>query len=214
MFPSLCQAIKRKCSNAFDFRPTYLSSYRPATTPGKYTIPVYRRIQLAKVDTSPPLSPTETTELQEIVSTLLYYARAVDPALLPISNEIASQQASPTAEGMAAANKALSYAAGHSTNAIIYHASDMILFSHVDASYLSRSHARSVAGAYFFLGNRSQPLKIDGVVHVSKSLTTHSPTSSSSTAPSSRSFRSALPCPVWPTCRQALRPRLCPGHLK
>jgi hypothetical protein len=74
------------------FRPTYFSpSHRPATTPGKYTVAVYRRIQLAKVDTSPSLSPTETTELQAIVGTLLYYARAVDPTLLPISNEIASQ---------------------------------------------------------------------------------------------------------------------------
>jgi hypothetical protein len=67
---------------------------------------------------------------------------------------------------MAAANRALSYAAGHSTNTIVYHASDMILFAHVDASYLSRSHARSVAGAYFFLGNRNQPLKINGAIHV------------------------------------------------
>jgi hypothetical protein len=69
---------------------------------------------------------------------------------------------------MAAANRALSYAAGHSTNTIVYHASDMILFSHVDASYLS--HARSVAGAYFFLGNRNQPLKINGAVHVFSSI--------------------------------------------
>jgi hypothetical protein len=153
------------------FRPTYLSaSHRPATTPGKYTVPVYRRIQLAKVDTSPPLSATETTELQAIVGTLLYYARAVDPTLLPISNEIASQQASPTTKVMAAANRALSYAAGHSTNTIVYYASDMILFSHVDASYLSRSHARSVAGAYFFLGDRNQPLKINGAVHVFSSI--------------------------------------------
>ena len=102
------------------FRPSYLSSsHRPATTPGKYTVPVYCRIQIAKVDTSPPLSPTQTTELQAIVGTLLYYARAVDPTLLPISNEIASQQATPTTKVMAAANRALSYAAGHSDNTIV-----------------------------------------------------------------------------------------------
>ena len=139
------------------FRPTYLSaSHRPATTTGKYTVPVYRRIQLAKVDTSPPLSPTETTELQAIVGTLLYYARAVDPTRLPISNEIASQQASPTTKVVAAANRALSYAAGHSTNTIVYYASDMILFSHVDASYLSRSHA-PICRWCLLLSWRSQP---------------------------------------------------------
>ncbi len=153
------------------FRPIYLfTAHRPAKTPGKYTVPIYRRIQLAKVDKSPPLSSTEKNELQAIVGTLLYYARAVDPTLLPISNKIASQQTSPTANVIAAANRALSYAAGHIINAIIYHASDMIIFSHVDASYLSRSHARSVAGAYFFLGNRNQPLKFNGAVHVFSSI--------------------------------------------
>jgi hypothetical protein len=110
------------------FRPNYHSpAHRPATTPGKYTILIYRRIQLAKVNKSPPLSSTKTTELQAIVVTLLYYARAVGSTLLPISNEIASQQASPTANVMAAGNRALSYAAGQSTNAIIYHASVLSL---------------------------------------------------------------------------------------
>jgi hypothetical protein len=41
----------------------------------------------------------------------------------------------------------------------------MILFGHVDASYLSRSHARSVAGGIFFLGDRNKPLKINGSIH-------------------------------------------------
>jgi hypothetical protein len=40
-----------------------------------------------------------------------------------------------------------------------------ILHGHVDASYLSRSHARSVAGAYLFLGDHNLPLKIKGAIH-------------------------------------------------
>jgi hypothetical protein len=58
---------------------------------------------------------------------------------------------------MAAANRALSYVAGHSTNAIIYHASDMILFSRVDASYLSRSASCSLCRWCLLFPRQSQP---------------------------------------------------------
>jgi hypothetical protein len=87
------------------FRPNYLlPSHRPSRTPGKYTISVYRRIQYVEIDDSPPLSPSQKTELQAIVGTILYYARAVDPTLLPIANELASQQATPTTKALTAAN--------------------------------------------------------------------------------------------------------------
>ncbi len=46
----------------------------------------------------------------------------------------------------------------------------MILFLHVDASYLSPSHARSVVGGYFFLGNDNQPLHINGAIQVFSSI--------------------------------------------
>jgi len=148
------------------FRPHFrLPTHRPAQTPGRYTIPVYSKVQYANVDNSPALDPEQRTELQAIIGTLLYYARAVDPTLLPISNELASQQASPTVRTLKAINRALSYAAGNPNKATIFHSCDMILHGHVDASYLSRSHARSVAGAYLFLGDHNLPLKINGAIH-------------------------------------------------
>ena len=148
------------------FRPHYLlPTHRPAQTPGRYTIPVYSKVQYANIDDSPPLSPEQRTELQAIIGTLLYYARAVDPTLLTIANELASQQASPTVRVLKATNRALSYAAGNSSHCTIFHSCDMILHGHVDASYLSRSYARSVAGAYLFLGDHHQPLKINGTLH-------------------------------------------------
>jgi hypothetical protein len=103
------------------FRPSYfLPSHCPASTPGKHTVPVYRKIQLAKVGISRLRSPTERTEIQAIVGPLLYYARAVDPTLLPIANEIASNQASPTQNIMAVANRALSYPAVHMHTLALY----------------------------------------------------------------------------------------------
>jgi hypothetical protein len=46
----------------------------------------------------------------------------------------------------------------------------MILHLFVDASYLSRSLARSVVGCYLFLGNINQPTRINGSITVVSSI--------------------------------------------
>jgi hypothetical protein len=79
------------------FRLQYLlPTHRVAVTPGKYHAAIYPRIQLVKEDKSLLLTPTQRSQIQAIVGTLLYYAHAVDPSLLPIANEVTSQQANPT----------------------------------------------------------------------------------------------------------------------
>jgi hypothetical protein len=117
--------------------------------------------------TTDKLNPTLITELQAIIGTLLYYAKAVDPTLLNIANELASQQAQPTQRVLKAANRVLSYCSANHHNALIYHACDMALHAFADASsYLCRPHARSVAGAIYFLGNKNDPTRINGSIHV------------------------------------------------
>jgi hypothetical protein len=106
------------------------------------------------------------TELQAIICTLLYYAGAVDPTLLTIANELASQQAQPTQRVLKSANRVLSYCSANHHNALIYHACDMSLHAFADASYLCRSHARSVAGAIFSVGNKNDLTRINGSIHV------------------------------------------------
>jgi hypothetical protein len=49
----------------------------------------------------------------------------------------------------------LDYLSTHPDATIRYHASDMILHIHSDASYLSVSNARSRLRGLFFLGNKS-----------------------------------------------------------
>jgi hypothetical protein len=98
------------------FRPQYLDpSHRAARTPGRYIAPVYgsKSLQTNTRDKSSTLNASQSTELQAIIGTLLYYARAVDPSLLPIANELASKQAHFTLKVMHATNRALSYCAGH-----------------------------------------------------------------------------------------------------
>jgi hypothetical protein len=57
----------------------------------------------------------------------------------------------------------------HPNAKIHYHASDMILNVHSNASYLSAPCARSLAGGYFFLGSlsvNSNPIKLNGTIHI------------------------------------------------
>jgi hypothetical protein len=85
----------------------------------------------------------------------LYYARAVDLTVLMPLNDIATEQTKATEKTQATTNQLLDYLATYPDGAIRYHASDMILHIHRDASYLSVSNARSRLGGLFFLGNKS-----------------------------------------------------------
>jgi hypothetical protein len=69
-------------------------------------------------------------------------------------NDIATEQNKVTEKTQAVTNRMLDYLPTHPDATIRYHASDMILHIHSDASYLSVSNARSRLGGLFFLGNK------------------------------------------------------------
>jgi uncharacterized coiled-coil protein SlyX len=85
----------------------------------------------------------------------LYYARAVDPTVLMPLNDIVTEQTKATEKTQATTNQLLDYLATHPDATIRYHASDMILHIHIDASYLSVSNARSRLGGLFFCGDKA-----------------------------------------------------------
>jgi hypothetical protein len=110
-------------------------------------------------DDSPLLNAEDSKRIQEILCTLLYYARAVDPTLLTAINTLASQQAKSTKETMNGVIQLLNYRATNPDATIRYVACDMILHVESDASYLTAPKARSRAGGYHYLSN--QPLPSD-----------------------------------------------------
>jgi hypothetical protein len=116
------------------------------------------------------LSAADTKTLQEIVGSILYYARAVDPTMLTTTNTIASLQATPTQAVRAQAVRLLQYAAAYPNNAIVYNKSKMHVILQVDASYLSRSNARSVAGGVAYFGDAANPTKENGMIHAISSI--------------------------------------------
>jgi hypothetical protein len=108
---------------------------RTAKSPGVYTAPQYgAKVQYALDDDTDPLSAADTKTLQEIVGSMLYYARAVDPTMLTTTNTIASLQSKPTQALRAQAVRLLQYAAAYPNNAIVYTKSKMHVILQVDTS--------------------------------------------------------------------------------
>jgi hypothetical protein len=102
-----------------------------------------------------PAHCTAMSHDRKVTGSVLYYSRAVDPTVLMPLNVIATEQTKATEKTQAAMNQMLDYLATHPDATIRYHASDMILNIHINASYLSVSNARSRLGGLFFLGNKS-----------------------------------------------------------
>jgi hypothetical protein len=93
--------------------------------------------------------------IQKVTGSILYYARAEEPTVLMPLNDIATEQTKATGKTQAATKRLLDYLETHPDATIRYHASDMILYIHSDASYISVSNARSLLGGLFFCGEKT-----------------------------------------------------------
>jgi hypothetical protein len=116
----------------------------------------------------------ETTRLQEILGTLLYYAQAVDSTMLTALGTIAMQQSKGTKATMQAVVQLLNYCATQPEDKVRYVACNMILHVDSDASYLTAPKARSRAGGYHYLSNQPKeintldntPITANGAINV------------------------------------------------
>lgn len=121
---------------------------------------------MVTIDESEALNKDRIKRIQEVVGTLLYYARAVDSTMLTALSSLASAQANGTVETERATNQLLDYCATHPNAGIVYHASEMRLRIHSDASYLCEPKARSRAGGHFYLSNK-QDINNGAVINIS-----------------------------------------------
>jgi hypothetical protein len=128
---------------------------RPEHAPHTWNPPVYgAKTQYVNNEaTSPALSAKDVNKLQQLMGTLLYYARVVDPTLIMPINVLASENSKATADTLDKVIKLLNYCNTHPETKIRYHASDMILYIHSDASYLSEREAKTRPGGFFYMGN-------------------------------------------------------------
>ena len=117
-----------------------------------------------EIDSSPLLDDKRKHRIQEIVGSLLYYARAVDNKLLVALSAIAARQSKATVVTEQAAHLILDYVATYPNDGIVYRASDMILCAHADAGFLNESQSRSRAGAHIYLSENEAFPRFNGAV--------------------------------------------------
>jgi hypothetical protein len=99
------------------------------------------------------MTTTQTSWLQQVVGTFSFYAQAIDHTMLHTLNFLAAAQKSGIQATVEALIHFLNYSATHPNATIHYHAIDMVLHVHSDASYLTKSEVRSRSGGCHFLSN-------------------------------------------------------------
>jgi len=131
----------------------------PADSPAVPHDVVYRSKdpQLFRKDTTPAASIAQAKELQVVVGSILYYARAVDPRMLEAVSFLSSLQSHPTVLVMDKMERLLGHASTHDDAQLTIYPSDMLLAIFSDASFNSRPGSKSVAGGHHFLGRRNDP---------------------------------------------------------
>ncbi len=105
-------------------------------------------------DKSPALDKTGKKFIQEVCGVFLYLAQAVNGGLLPELSSLASQEANPTEKTMELCKQFLDYMATQEDAILTYHASNMTLAIHSDASYLSKPKSRSHVGGHMFMAGK------------------------------------------------------------
>ena len=134
-----------------------------------------QEVQYAEpADDTPILDSFDINLIQKIVGTFLYYGIAVDNTILVALRTIASEQSAATSNTAKKITQILNYLATNPDATIRYTQSDMVLWVHSDASYLSCPKARSRAGGMHFLSNKPptphDPKKfkptLNGIVYV------------------------------------------------
>ena len=102
---------------------------------------------------SPLLDNTAKWFIQHICGKLLLLDSAVDSTLLCLYSAIASQSSKPTKDTIRQTIQLFNYLAMQENAVVSYHASNMVLAVHSNASYLSKPNAHSRAGGHFFLSS-------------------------------------------------------------
>ena len=121
------------------------------------------------VDKAKQLSPERVKRIQKIIRSFLYLSRAVDLTTTKALSSLSSQQSKATVKTEELIQHFLEYCNAHPDPKIRFHASNMILAIHSDASFMNEPMARSTAAGFFWLKNKDdkdKKMKLNGAVQV------------------------------------------------
>ncbi len=122
---------------------------------------------------SPHLDEEGNQRVQQIVGSILYYMQAVDMMVLMALSTIMVEQTTATEHTMAKFTQSLDYLSDHADAKIQFHASNMIMNIHSDASYLLEANAWSRVCGHFFMGwmpEDDEPIRLNGAFYVSMNI--------------------------------------------
>ena len=122
---------------------------------------------------SPKLDAKDIKRIQQIVRSILYYTHAVDMTVLLALSTIAINQTKTTKRTMDQCIQLLDYLASNQDSKVRFHASDMVMNIHSDASYLSELGAQSRACGNFFMGwmpDNGEPIQLNGAFYTSSAI--------------------------------------------
>ena len=151
--------------------------HKPEKIP-QYSLHAHTLIQYGKkgtrryataLDSTPLLSPKETTHIQSITGLFLFCGRVIDYTTLPALNEIASAHASPTENTKHKAQQLIDYIHTFPNAYLRFHASDMVLHVDSNAAYLVAPKARIRISDYYHLPdhpNKTNTPKINAAIQV------------------------------------------------
>ena len=134
---------------------------KPQHSPYPWNPPKYgQRVQYAEPILLPSalkLQPKQLQRLQAIIGTFRFNADSVDSTLqMSVSSLLTDASHVSAPEITRRTNHFLDYVATHPDATLKFRASDMILWAHSDASYLSEPKARSRAGGFYYLSAKPQ----------------------------------------------------------
>ncbi len=117
-----------------------------------------------EADTTELLDNHRKRRVQEIVGSLLYYARSVDNKLLVALSAITARQSCATMATEQAVHLLLDYVATYPSDDILYQSSNMILCAHADAGFLNKTNSHSRAGNHIYLSENDPFPRFNGAV--------------------------------------------------
>ncbi len=138
-----------------------MPNYVPAVYPHLYLIPTHcltcHPHSSSPTTFSTPVSPADKTWIQQVVGSLLFYARALDLSILTAVCQLSSHQSNPIQHNLTSAHRLLNYVSPHRNTHKTIHPAFMALWACTDASFLSRPKSGSVAGCSVGLGDPQLP---------------------------------------------------------
>ena len=154
--------------------------------------------------------PEQIKRVQNIVGTLLYYGRAINSTPLTALSTNMARQSNGTQAVAEACHQLLDYVATHPDAGIRYHACDMILAIHTDASYLSETKGKRRAAGHFYLANHNDDFFNNGAVLTISSIIKHVMSSASEEELAALYYRCKQAAPIRVTHEEMGHPQPAP----